>query len=338
MHRFSKRIIIAAFVFVLFGAGLVACGWFGKPSQVEATDYLMNTTVTVKIFTSNKTSGEELIQRAFDEAKRIEHIMEPRKGGGELNRINEGEYGKWRHLSPELKTVLERSAMFYKLSGGAFDPTIAAVKWLWDFENGGSIPSREDLDNALATVGFEHLTLRGDSLRIDSPGTKIDPGGVAKGYVVDCMVSFLKKQGISSGLINAGGDIYTFGKKPDGSDWIIGLRHPRLNKTIVLEHIDIPAVATSGDYERYFMQDGVRYHHILDPQTGYPADKSVSVTIWTDSAMDADILATAVFVLGPDKGIALAERLDNVEALVFYERDKSLKHAYSSGLSDIITF
>ncbi len=338
MHRFLKRIFLVAFVFVLFGAGLVTCGWFGKPSQVEATDYFMNTTVTVKIFTSNKSSGEELIQRAFDEAKRIEHIMEPRKGGGELNRINDAEHAKWWHLSPELKTVMERAVKFHDISDGAFDPTIAAVKWLWDFENGGSIPSREQLAEALSTVGMEHITIQGDSLRIDSPGTKIDPGGVAKGYIVDCMVSFLKRKGISSGLINAGGDIYTFGKKPDGSDWIIGLRHPRLNKTIVLEHIDIPAVATSGDYERYFMQDGVRYHHILDPETGYPADKSASVTIWTDSSMDADILATAVFVLGPEKGIALAESLDNVEALVFYERDNSLKHAYSSGLSDIISF
>ena len=334
-HRNSKHVFTLALV--LSGIGIVTCGWFGRPVQVESTDYLMSTNVTVKIFTDSKRGGEELLTRVFEDAKRIEEIMQPRKGGGELHRINDAGNGVWSRLSLELLAVLERSAWFYDMTGGAFDPTIAEVKWLWDFENGGAVPSREDLAEAMAAVGFDKVTISSDSLRIEHAGTKIDPGAVAKGYIVDRMVDFLKDWGVTSGLINAGGDIYTFGKKPDGSDWVIGLRHPRLNKTIVLEHTDLPAVATSGDYERYFMHEGIRYHHILDPETGYPADKSASVTVWTNSAMDADILATAVFVLGPADGIALVERLDDVEALIFYEHDDHLHHVVSSGIKDIIS-
>ena len=337
-HRNSKRILVIVLALVLSGIWLVTCGWFGRPVQVESTDYLMSTNITVKIFTDSKRGGEELLKRVFEDAKRIEQIMQPRKGGGELHTINDAGHGVWWRLSPELLTVLERSAKFHDVSGGAFDPTVAEVKWLWAFENGGAVPSREELASALATVGFENITISGDSLRIERSGTNIDPGAVAKGYIVDCMAAFLKGEGITSGLINAGGDIYTFGKKPDGSDWIIGLRHPRLNTTIVLEHNDLLAVATSGDYERYFMHEGVRYHHILDPETGYPADKSASVTVWTNSAMEADILATAVFVLGPEKGIELVESLDDVEALIFFEDDDHLHNVHSSGLNDFVTF
>ena len=149
------------------------------------------------------------------------------------------------------------------------------------------------------------------------------------------MIKILKKSGVSAGLVYAGGDIFTFGKKPGGKDWVIGFRHPRSRKTIELNTISLSAVATSGDYERYFIQDGVRYHHILDPSTGYPVRECASVTVWAETAMDADILATSIFVLGPRKGLELAENMNNVETLIFFEKeDGVVEHVISSGVRD----
>jgi thiamine biosynthesis lipoprotein len=148
------------------------------------------------------------------------------------------------------------------------------------------------------------------------------------------MVSVLKEGGLNAGLVNAGGDIYSFGKKPGDRDWVIGVRHPRLSRTIVVETIRLPAVATSGDYERFFIKDGVRYHHIIDPENGYPAHGCISVTVWAMTAMDADILSTSIFVMGPEKGLAFAESRENVETLIFYEKNGKVEAVMSSGIRD----
>jgi FAD:protein FMN transferase len=337
IKRGKKNIYISCFIVLMAMSWFLFCGWFGNRLKViESTEFLMNTNVTAKIFVKDRAKGEELFRRAFAEAKRIERIMQPIEGDGELQRINKSPTGTRFELSPELKTVIDRSFYFYGKSGGAFDPTIASVKWLWEFDQAGRLPSDNELREALGTVGLSGISLNGNNLELGNSGNKLDLGGIAKGYIVDRIIDLLRDNGVQSGLINAGGDIYTFGKKPNGADWIIGLRHPRMNKTIVLDHIPLPAVATSGDYERYFMLEGVRYHHILDPATGFPARGCVSVTVWATSAMDADVLATSIFVLGPERGIALAESMDNVEALVFFEDDGRLEYAASSGIRDII--
>lgn len=329
--------VVICFVVLTVIFWILSCGWFGnKYKLVENTEYLMGTSVTVKIYVNNKNKGNDLLKRVFIEAKRIEHIMEPLKGDGELKRINTNPAETWWKLSPELKTVIDRSVFFYEKSGGAFDSTIASVKWLWEFEKGGRLPSENEIKEALGTVGLSQVKIKGDSLSLGSPGTKLDLGGGAKGYVVDRMIVFLKESGIIAALVNAGGDIYTFGKKPGGIDWVIGFRHPRTERTIKLDTISLPAVATSGDYERYFIQDGIRYHHIFDPVTGYPARGCVSVTVWAKTAMDADIIATAIFVLGSQKGLELAENMEDVEALIFFEQDGSIMNVMSSGVKDKI--
>ena len=176
------------------------------------------------------------------------------------------------------------------------------------------------------------VDLRGDSLWFKDSETRLDLGGVAKGYAVDRMIATLKAGGILAGLVNAGGDIAMFGKKPGDKDWVIGLRHPRMNRTLTVETVSYTAVATSGDYERFFMENGVRYHHILDPSTGYPARGCVSVTTWAASSMVADILSTTIFVLGAEKGLAFAESLDNVETLIFFEKNGELETVMTPGI------
>lgn len=334
--------VVAVFITVI-AVFMLNIGWmWGGPRRVTNVDFLMSTMVEVIVYNDDEDAARDIIRMAFDEAKRIEHIMEARIGDGEMQRIN-STAGRTRWtISPELAAVLKRSEHFYRLTDGMFDPTIAPVKWLWDFEGEGRLPPENEIREQLAHVGYDKVKVHGTQLEFSDDGVKLDLGGVAKGYAVDRMIDVLKRRGIKAGLVNAGGDIVTFGKKPGKSklpferaepeDWKIAVRHPRMNRQIEVKPAGLPAVATSGDYERYFMKNGIRYHHILDPRTGYPASRSISVTVWTSTAMDADILATAIFVLGPEKGIELAERLENVEALVFYENDDTVRAVASSGI------
>lgn len=331
------KYLVRISLFVLFTASwLLSGGWFWKtPRLLVATEFLMDTSVTVKIYVHDRIKGENLLKSAFDEGARIEHIMEPLKGNGELQRINASPGTSWHTVSPDLLRVLVRSRYFYDRTGGAFDPTIAPDKWLWDFENEKKVPADQEIQEKLKSVGFSLVEINENRIRFTNPEVRLDLGGVAKGYAVDRMISVLKEGGVKAGLVNAGGDIFSFGKKPGNEDWVIGISHPRLSRTIRPEKtIHLESVATSGDYQRFFIEDGVRYHHILDPSTGYPAHDCISVTVWTVNATDADILATAIFVLGPEKGLELTESLENVETLIFFEKDGVVNAVMSSGIKD----
>ena len=336
----NKIITAAVLVFGVTSIWLVSGGFLWgnrEPVEVESTEFLMDTFVNIKIYIQDRSEGERLLAEAFAEGRRVEDVMQPLKGNGELERINNGESAGWHVIGSELRTVFEHTATINRLSDGAFDPTIAGVKWLWSFEEDATVPDSALIREKMAGVGFSHMRLSGDSLFIDNSVTKIDLGGIAKGYAVDRMIGILENGGVSAALVNAGGDIAMFGQKPGGKDWVVAIRHPRMNRDMVVDHLPLNAVVTSGDYERYFMMDGVRYHHILDPATGYPARGSISVTVWAANATDADGLSTAIFVLGPEKGVALAERLENVETLVFWEEDNHVHAAMSSGIKGKLT-
>ncbi len=326
---FSKWVCPA----VVLAAIWVICGGFmGSPEKVVVTDFAMNTSITVTVYAKSKAKAETAIRKAFDEIARIEHVLEPLKGDGDLQRINRGGDGVWWDMNPDIRAVLMKSKYYFDMTGGAFDPTIGPVKWLWDFENGGRVPAGDELARALPLVGLGGVEIKGDRFRFTKAGMKLDFGAIAKGYAVDRMADVLRRNGVNSALVNAGGNIITIGKKPKNEDWIIGVRHPRNDATIRVEPAPYIAVATSGDYERYFIKDGVRYHHILDPKTGKPSGKSISATVWTTTAMDADALSTTLFVLGPERGIELARRLGTVEALFFYERNGRVETAMTPGI------
>lgn len=331
LFPFRKLVLAASFpmmgaVWMLFG------GFMGTPQKIVSTDFFMNTNITITVYDCDRAKGEACIRKAFDEIARIEHVLEPLKGDGDLKRINAGPAGIWWEMNPDIREVLQRSRRFYDLSDGAFDPTIGPVKWLWDFENGGRIPDSGELARTLRLVDLRKVEVQGDRFRFGESGMKLDFGGIAKGYAVDRMAAVLRRNGIKSALVNAGGNIITIGKKPGNQDWVIGVRHPRRDETIRVEPEPNIAVATSGDYERFFMKDGVRYHHILDPKTGNPVRKCISATVWTDSAIDADVLSTTIFVLGPEKGLELAERLGKVDTLIFYEKDGRIETVMSPGV------
>jgi len=191
----------------------------------------------------------------------------------------------------------------------------------------------------VALVGYKGLEVAAQSFRINKPGLRLDLGAAAKGYAVDQAVAAMRELQVEAGVIEAGGDIRYWGKKPDGRPWLFGVQHPRApEQYLAVEDLGLAAIATSGDYEQYFDWEGQRYHHLLNPKTGYPARASISATVWAATALDADILSTAVFVLGPEQGLAHVEGLADVEGFIVFLRDGQLMHRASTGLRDRFRF
>lgn len=304
----------------------------GAPRRFDATEFHMNTAITITLYVNDQAEADRLFRKAFDEIARIEDVLEPLKGNGYLKKVNDAPSGVWHEMNPDIRTVLTRSKYYHELSGGVFDPTIGPVKWLWDFENGGRIPRGDSLNAALGLVGLDRVEIRDNRFRFTVRGMKLDFGAIAKGYAVDRMAGVLRGNGVKTALINAGGNILTIGRKPDNKNWVIGVRHPRREGPVLVDPVPNIAVATSGDYERFFVRDGVRYHHILDPATGYPARESISATIWTSNGMDADALSTTLFILGPEAGVRFAEKL-KVEALIYSEKNGRIETAMTPGIA-----
>ncbi|UCD84069.1 MAG: FAD:protein FMN transferase [Deltaproteobacteria bacterium] len=275
------------------------------------------------------------VEGAFAEIKRIERLMSEREKGSELSRINQNSGKKAVKVSQEMLGVIIRSIHFSEISRGAFDISWAALAGLWDFDRKKSIPPKEKINNALKLVDYRNIAVdrKNSTVFLQVEGMRIGLGGIAKGYAVDRAIQVLQQEGIQDAIVNAGGDLRVIGEK-DGQPWRVGIQDPReKDKLLGVLEITDTSFASSGDYERYFIKDGVRYHHILNPKTGFPAQGCRSVTIICPSALEADALATAVFVLGPAAGLKLIEDLAGVETLII---DHEGKIIMSEGMKEKI--
>lgn len=303
-----KRII----VFLLF---LLFCN---KPEEYEETRLLLGTYVRIKVYKVDKEQVKKAVDKAFKEIARIDSLTSTFDEQSEVSRLNREGKGV---LSPELKEMIEVSLSISEISKGAFDITLYPLENLWGFYNGDyRIPSPSEIEESLKKIDYHNLLLEGDSLFLN--GTEIDLAGIAKGYAVDRAVEVLKREGVSTGLVDAGGDIRVFGNKRGG--FKIGLKHPRREGIFRVFTIKDEAIATSGDYEKFFIKDNQRFCHIIDPSSGYPANRCLSATIVCTNAITADALATALFVLGPKKGITLAQSLKK-KVFFIYEEGGKLK-------------
>lgn len=306
--------------------------------SVDTRRIALGTLVRVKLFQSGH-KAEALVDTAFAEIARTDSLMSRHIGSSEVNWLTDAAVDSAVTCSPDMARVLSRCLHYARVSGGRFDVTLGALTRLWDFREAASPPCQARIDSALHYVGYQYLELEGRTVRLRRPGVQLDLGAAAKGYAVDRAALRLQNLGVESGLIEAGGDIRYWGEKPDGSAWSFGIQHPRNpGRYARAEDIGLPAIATSGDYERFFMYDGRRYHHILDPGTGFPAMGTVSATVWARSALEADVLSTAVFILGPGAGLDLAAGLQDVEALVYYEEGGRLRHTATDGLTGHLNF
>lgn len=256
---------------------------------------------------------------AFTEIARVESIMSEWRPGSEVSAINRAPVGTPVSVSDETLHVIEQSLGLSARSNGAFDVTWAAFRGLWNFQTAKQLPTKDAIRERLLKIGWKHVQVdrNARTITIQKPGIQLGLGGIAKGYGIDRAVAVLKTQGLSRFLINGGGDLVGRGNKRSGDPWMIGVQHPRRTGAMLTRlPVDGHAVVSSGDYERFFEHEGVRYHHILDLKTGYPARASVAVTVKAPNATIADALCTAIFVLGPRKGLALAQQFPGVEAAI----------------------
>ncbi|MDH3973559.1 MAG: FAD:protein FMN transferase [Deltaproteobacteria bacterium] len=301
---------------------------------IKRTRVLMDTVVEITLFNEGDAGkNNEAVSAAFDEIKRLENLLGRHQEGSDIRQANTRP-GKGIKVSPETLEVMNSALRFSKISGGAFDITVGKLSELWNFEEGRKTPPHEDeIKSALQGSGASSVTLDLSSATVKTSNkVHLDLGGIAKGYIIDKAAKILLAKGIEDFIINAGGDMVIRGKKK-GKQWRIGIQHPR-KKGEVIAHIDVEenesAIVTSGDYERFFTHKGKRYHHILSPKTGYPADELMSVTIKAEDAVTADALSTAIFVLGPTEGLKLIESLQGVEGMLI---DKDRNIVVSKGLA-----
>lgn len=291
---------------------------------------IMGTRITVELEHRDKIVGQQAIEAVMREMQRIDADMSPYKATSELARLNAGAASKPVIVSDELFWLLKRSKDFSRLTQGAFDITFASAGFLYDYR-AHIKPGAKDLKQAVDAIDYHniHLEPARHSVSFSKPGVKIDLGGIAKGHAVDNSITLLQKMGITNALVTAGGDSRVIGQRW-GRPWQIGIRDPRdKNRLVAKIPLENVAVSTSGDYERFFDQDGVRYHHIINPKTGDSARELRSVTIIGSDATSTDALSTSIFVMGRERGLQLINRLPGIDAILV---DNKGRMHYSEGL------
>lgn len=278
---------------------------------------IMGTRISVELWSDDSGNAEKAINQVMEEMHRIDRQLSPYKEQSELSLVNNQAAGKAVKVSEEMYLLLERSLYYSRVSEGAFDISFASVGRFYDYREGRR-PDRETLESHLPAINYRAIEISADtkSVRFLHPLLKIDLGGIAKGYAVDRGIEILQQQGVVSAIVTAGGDSRILGDR-GGRPWVLGIRHPRQDESyavkIPLENV---ALSTSGDYERFFMEEGQRIHHIVNPVTGQSSKGIQSVSVLASRGIDSDALSTTLFVLGIKKGLALVNSLEGIDAII----------------------
>ena len=291
---------------------------------------IMGTTIRVEVWHTDASVRQQGIDKVIEEMERINRLMSPYIEQSQLSKIN-----KYAHEGPvevdrDLFELIERSIEFSQLSNGAFDITYASVGHLYNYRKEIK-PSAEEVAAAKLLIDYKNLVLDKEQLTVSylKHGVKIDLGGIAKGFAVDQSIQYLRDLGIKHALVSAGGDTRLLGDRR-GRAWLVGIRDPaNTEEVIVMLPLQDEALSTSGDYERFFIEDGEKYHHIIHPTTGNSAGEVRSASILASDAVTTDALSTSIFVMGPNKGLELLDSLENVEGVIVGQQGKIY---YSKGL------
>jgi thiamine biosynthesis lipoprotein len=315
-----KRVFELAFTLTIF----VAAGSFARadpPHLVRDSFSAMGTEISFAVFTDDDEGAHRAITAGFDEIKRLEALMTTWSDTSDVSRINQNAGVKAVPVSRETIEVIDAAEKSSKLSDGAFDITFYALKGLWHFDQDleAKLPPPDEIKRRLSLIDYRKVIVDHErhTVFLAKKGMAINLGGIAKGYAVDRAVAVLKRAGFANAIVQAGGDLMCAGSK-GGAPWVSGIRDPRGGRGDVFATMQLidHAFSTAGDYERYFIIDGKRYHHIIDPRTGYPAMASRSVTIYAPNATIADGIDDAIFILGWKKGFEMIDKLDDVGAVV----------------------
>lgn len=284
----------------------------------RVTDGIMGTRITVELWSEDKASAEAAIDAVLDEMRHIDESMSTYKPTSEVSQVNAKAADGPMTISKELFNLLVKAKEYSVITDGAFDITYASVGYLYNFPKHVR-PNETQIAKALPAVDYRHVILESKSqtVRFTQKGVRIDLGGIAKGYSVDCGIDVLKAHGITRAYVSAGGDSRIIGDR-FGKPWMVGIRDPRKGEGEVIASIPLvdAAISTSGDYERFFDEGGVRYHHIIDPRTGHSASRVRSATIIGPYATRTDGLSKTAFVLGPEKAMEIYNRIDDIDAII----------------------
>jgi thiamine biosynthesis lipoprotein len=335
MNRTVKAFIIAIVLCFLFS------GCEGKREHL-IQGRTMGTTYHIKVVTGYFQSVSGLKEKIEKRLVEINAAMSTYQKDSEISRFNEfNQTGRKFKISADFYRVMEIAQDIYRLSDGAWDATVNPLVDLWGFGRGGAknkIPPENEISALLSNIGFENIEIQEPRYLIKKrAAVTLDLSSIAKGYGVDQVADTLRKEGFQNYLVEIGGEVFASGYTKDGKLWRIGINRPQTDAAFdeVYKVVSLRnrAFATSGDYRNFFVVDGTRYAHIIDPRTGYPISNDVvSVTIIADTCIFADGLATAIMVMGPEKGLDLINRLEAVEGLIVVERmDGSLADFYSRG-------
>lgn len=327
-------LLLAAFIF------LTGCQ-ASAPKAVEPqkrTNFLLGTIIEITIF---EECEDAVFQKAFDRISKIEKKMTINNAQtSEIINLNANGINRPVSISEDTFQVLEKGIYYSTLSNGSFDISIGSMVKLWNIgTDQAAIPDPVEIQKILPLVNYKDIILNKSNLtaQIRQEGMIIDLGAIAKGYAADEVKRVLLENGVSSAIISLGGNILCVGEKPDGSPWRVGVQNPfdLRGEYLGIMEVKDQSVVSSGDYERYFEKDGVRYHHIIDPSTGYPCNNELtSVSIISDISIDGDGLSTTTFLMGLEKGMEFVENLEGIEA-VFVTKDKNVYR--TSGVKDAFT-
>lgn len=280
----------------------------------------MGSRFDITVTAMDSMSGGHYIDLAVEEITRIERLISSWDPNSQTSLINKSAGINPVTVDEELFQLVKRSLAISELTSGAFDITYASMDKVWRFDGSMSgLPTEEEIRASVENVGYRHIIMNdvNRSIFLEKPGMKIGFGAIGKGYAADRAKDLLVREGVQSGIINASGDMSTWGKQPDGSDWKVAITNPmNKDKAFATLPISAGAVVTSGNYEKFVMIEGKRYAHIIDPRTGYPAQGILSVTVFGPKAELADALSTAVFVMGIDAGIDRINQLPGIECVI----------------------
>lgn len=328
----------ALLIAVLFVAFMPHCLYDNAP-VIERERLLMGTIVRIKAPVGtdcNAKRVDEAIEKAFGEMIRVESVFSVYKADSEVSGINRLKIRETLKISSETFDLISKSIEYSRKTGGAFDITVKPLIDIWvKAKADGKMPAEDDIKDVMKRVGSDDILLdKADgTIAFKKSGMALDLGGVAKGYAADRAIKILMENGIRNAIVNSGGDMYCLGMRSKDEIWSVGIQHPRDKNRIFLElKLKNRAVDTSGDYEKYFILDGKRYSHIINPATGYPVgDDVVSASVIADDAATADILATALCVLGRE-GLEIIDPARGQDAIVVFEKDGRLNIEMTEGL------
>jgi thiamine biosynthesis lipoprotein len=324
-----KKKDVLALIILFLVLSLAAYRYFNKVNSYEESRFMLDTIITLQLeddednLAAVADSAFALIAKYQDELSFY--------GTGLLNKINKASTNDLP-MDENIYQLLSIAKQLYQQTDGSYDVTIGSVSKLWDF-NAKKSPSTDSIKAALQHVGFNKLKYDQNNL-FKPQKIELNLGSLAKGFIVDKVVAFLQHKNIDKAIVNAGGDMRIYGYKDNIK---VGIQHPR-NRGDIIKILNMKngAVVTSGDYERFFMEDGQRYHHILDAKTGYPSYQAVSVTVISEKAVWADALSTAIFLLPPAQAIKIIDALPNSEAIIFYKQNDEIKFKISRDMSNFL--